>query len=70
MSNRGETLIAVQPSTLARNLCRYCVGCLPYDRKRETPLQCSKVRRFIDNVTYKNNNQKCQKSKENSTSCR
>ena len=70
MSNRGETLIAVRPSTLARNLCRYCVGCLPYDSKRETPLQCSKVKRFIDNVTYKNNNQKCQKSKENSTSCR
>lgn len=70
MSNRGETLIAVRPSTLARALCRYCVGCLPYDRKRETPLQCSKVKRFIDNVTYKNNNQKWQKSKENSTSCR
>ena len=69
MSNRGETLIAVRPSTLARNLCRYCVGCLPYDRKRETPLQCSKVKRFIDNVTYKNN-QKCQKLKENSTSSR
>lgn len=67
---RGETLIAVKPSTLARNLCRYCVGCLPYDRKRENPLQCSKVQRFIGNVTYKNN-QKCQrKLKENSTSCR
>lgn len=65
---RGETLIAVRPSILARNLCRYCVGCLPYDRKRETPLQCSKVKRFIDNVTYKK--QLCQKLKENSTSSR
>lgn len=54
MSNRGETLIAVRPSTLARVLCRYCVACLPYDRKRENPLQCSKVKRFISNVTYKN----------------
>jgi len=68
MSNRGETLIAVRPSTLARALCRYCVGCLPYDRKRDTPLQCSKVKRFIENVKY--NNQKWQKLKESSTSCR
>lgn len=65
-----ETLIAVRPSTLARNLCRYCVGCLPYDRKRENPLQCSKVKRFINNVTYKNNQLWQKKSKGNSTSCR
>ena len=44
---RDETWLAVPPSVLARVLCRYCTACGQRDSRRQQPLLCLSVKRFI-----------------------
>lgn len=44
---KDETWLAVPPSVLARVLCRYCTACGKRDSRRQHPLQCLSVKRFI-----------------------
>lgn len=44
---KDETLFAVAPSVLARVLCRYCTACGKRDSRRQHPIHCPSVKRFI-----------------------
>lgn len=44
---RDETWLAVAPSVLARVLCRHCTACGKRDSRRQRPIHCPSVKRFI-----------------------
>lgn len=44
---RDETWLAVAPSVLARVLCRHCMACGKRDSRRQHPIHCPSVKRFI-----------------------
>lgn len=48
-----ETWLAVPPSVLARVLCRHCTACGKRDSRREHPLRCPSVKRFIAELRYR-----------------
>lgn len=50
---RDETWLAVAPSVLARVLCRYCTACGKRDSRRQHPIQCPSVKRFIAELREK-----------------
>lgn len=44
---RDEKWLAVAPSVLARVLCRHCTACGKRDSRRQHPIHCPSVKRFI-----------------------
>lgn len=44
---RDETWLAIAAGVLARVLCRHCTTCGKRDSRRQNPIQCPSVKRFI-----------------------